>query len=396
MPTPDFRFNGPSSYSPLLSALADAPANRAKLQILQEQNQRQRLSDLLTQMSSAASIARNIQLIHQQGVEQKAREDTAKTMNPQNRNLFLGNQAFGNAYGGMAGTGAGIETMFGGGQQVAPQPNLQGEGVTPNDMGVDPQALIRKMKLKAVGTSYHTETNPNTGEQYQVTDSPIGLPPEKINYPTDNSTGVEGKPQLPPKLMEAANTAKEKFQSRSDVTTNISDLALLDQIEAGVKSNNPAAVQNLIIERARTGGLPGGRVTSGTQASEVGSQQFGAKIGRYWKKTLTGQLTASDKADYLDQIQNQRNVSAKQIIDAHQGVAKEVAKQYGIALPVAKKIVGAGLESQMGKYNPNYRPIYNPNAGMTKIQASDGSMHMIPSNNLSKAKKIDPRLKVIE
>lgn len=130
----DFRFNAQNSYSPLLTALAEAPMNKAKLQIAQEQNSRQRLSDLLTNISSAASLSRNLQVMN---AVKKLSEQAGGQNSPAGNAAMINPEGFAGTVGQLPATMLGLNTAFPSPtmpvQSQAPAPSLAGEGVTPDN-----------------------------------------------------------------------------------------------------------------------------------------------------------------------------------------------------------------------------------------------------------------------
>lgn len=315
----DFRFNAQQSYSPLLAALAEAPLNKAKMQIAQETNQRQRLSDLLTNISSAAATARQFQANHQQAVEQLARENAAKQMgNSLNQNLMLGNPAFQQSMGGMAGTGAGIDQMFNSvPSNTAPSQPAQ-NGIRGIGEGLDPEAVKQKMKLKALGVSYHTETNPTTGEPYQVTDSPIGIPPEKINYPGQDEN-------LPPIQKKDLLEHVGKFRSDPQYKTYTDQIQAARNLRNAVNSENPIARLNALAGQVRESGIS--RVT--LPELQMGGHDPSAweSLKQKFETAATGKFTKVNKDELnslADMIESTGKVGLGDLSASYSGDYKRI------------------------------------------------------------------------
>ncbi len=81
----------------------------------------------------------------------------------------------------------------------------------------------------------------------------------------------------------------------------------------------------------------------------------------------------------------------------HGAIASNAQTKYQNKLGVINQNYGSSFQpvqmQNVGSAKPSAPP---PAAGFTRVQASDGSMHDIPSGNIAAAKKIDPNLKVIQ
>jgi cell division septation protein DedD len=81
----------------------------------------------------------------------------------------------------------------------------------------------------------------------------------------------------------------------------------------------------------------------------------------------------------------------------HGAISSNAQTKYQNKLGVINQNYGSSFQPVQMQNAASAKPSAPPPAaGFTRVQASDGSMHDIPSGNIAAAKKIDPNLKVIQ
>lgn len=338
----DFRFNGPQSYSPLLSALAEAPQNKAKLDILQEQNKRSRLNELLTNMSNAATVARNIQLIHQTRNQIQGQEKMTGLMNQTNPLAGAASAANPDAFStGLAGVQApfaGLDSMMGAAPQAGTGVPLQGEGVS------DPKKAVIMNKL--FPTQYEVSSNPDTGLREMVSKIP-GMPIIPVDKPSAKGLATNPDDLNPVQrkaLPELANKFNEESKSEQEVLLNVKEFQNL------AKMKNPISDTSLKILTPRLTGIVA-RLNPTTLEAFGGSAAITDKIEASLQKAKSGTLTSSDRkflTDFADVVGSSANDALKQKLD--DAVSRAQGSVPGVHPSLLSKSIGGNTQDRIKNY----------------------------------------------
>lgn len=368
----DFRFNGQTSYSPLLSALAEAPQNAAKLAILKEQNTRQRLSDLLTNMSNAASLARNIQLIHQ-GNNQIAGEEgvtkIATQSNPLAGAVSAANpEAFSAGLSSVQAPFMGLDTMMGGGQPPQPSasaapPLAQGEGGLPGatqsqapqsspsipmqSEGVqDPRKAIIMNKL--FPSQYQLSTDPNNGLQRLVSSIP-GMPIIPVDKPQTQNLITDPK-DLNPIQIKALPEFADKFATDSKPEQEV--LLNTKEFKGLAASKNPISDTTLKLLAPRLTGIVA-RINPTTLDAYGGSSAVVDKINSSLERAKNGKLTDKDRS-FLVNLANNVESTANDALKQKLGdaVSKAQVSIRGVDPGLLAKAIGGNTQDRINSYKP--------------------------------------------
>jgi hypothetical protein len=431
----DFSFNGQTSYSPLLSAVSQAPYDAAKLKILQEENQRARLSSLLSNMASAAAIARQIQITGQESQKNQGIKDIQSLMTEPNQNQVIGNANFQPQSGVQGkpsmfpqGTPIGTPTdvnatgdisaqpfqpstpvTFGQTQQGQTQParllaaltkanpqsmteNMAGiSGILASLGGGGQSAKDIPLLQKKLGQEWELKPSPENGKmtaypKYQ------GMGGAR-EIPTDVST-QPGTSTLNPVANQALGDQVKSLTENPQFKKAQETLSDMQQIEAMIKANNAAGLQQILIQRAESQGLTAGRLNAGSIAKEFGNQSIYARIWRAGQRAVNGQLMDLDKTEMLDQLNIQRKTMGTQVLGIIDNQAKGFANRYKLPKNDVKQQMMdlSGISPALQGYDPNYKPIYqtpkepasNKTDKSTFVPSSSGRRIPVTSFTVSK------------
>lgn len=226
----DFSMNA-AAYAPLLKALAGAPAKRAELQIAQEKNQRERLSTLLSNMSDAAKVARQIQI---QGAINKQSKLAGGPNTLAGNAATLTPETYAQGTGGITSQIQGIRELFGSNQNP-------GMGEVP--LNPEMQANEKRLEDNVLYGAPERSTDANTG---LTIESRKGIPGNRtVNPPKDG--------ELDPLSRDYLIKRNDAFSS--EIKPMIDQIKAAKQLKAITSAQIPAAGIPTIVEALKAGGL---------------------------------------------------------------------------------------------------------------------------------------------
>ena len=180
-----------------------------------------------------------------------------------------------------------------------------------------------------------------------------------------------------PQLVTAATTAMDK--SGQDYAKAVQTSNDLNDLITEAKSGNKAAVRIVPLQGAlEITTAQGVHRINRTEVDQYGSAgSLLDKISGEAGGVLTGKNIPDNVLGDMQTMQNMISQNAKKL---HENSVKTINSTYG------------------SKFQPmqfGQQGTQGPASGMTRIKASDGNLHDIPSTNIGRARKIDPNLIVV-
>jgi len=282
----------------------------------------------------------------------------------------------------------GFEAQQGAQQKQTQNAALQGTGLVPG-MAADQQGLLSYMRSVP-------GARPENYAAWKAQQEAVATAPQKIavaqaegqaraNVDAQVARGSNAAlAQVPPHLVAPASAAAAKAGEDYAQAQSVSQRlqAMMDAARSGNVVSYQLIPQEGALQVTTSQGVH--RINM-AEIQNYGGGSLWQRMQGHLGKQLTG---ASIPSSVLDDMAAMQQIQAQGSQVKYNNTIKTVNDTYGSSFkPV-----------QMDALPQNQKPptAASGTAGYTRIQASDGSIHDIPSGNMDKAKQRDPGLKVIQ
>jgi len=239
-----------------------------------------------------------------------------------------------------------------------------------------------------------------SGDTQKLADAfPTGVPPRATELALSGMRVENTQDERAMKHKEARSKERtvivDKFNADASVKKAQQAIDFSNNIVEFATSDNPIAAAAIPTFMARASGEVG-NLSEADKAPFGGSRAIISRLEASATQAANGKLTEENKKFITQLAQIMQDRSKENIKD----LAKKRSKQYSKASDfLSENDIYSSLNPEDDGINQNTNAPAGKNVlvpGMTRITASDGSVHDIPTKNLEKAKQRDPGLKVMQ